>query len=97
MEIKKKRIDNIPYSIGIETNLKSNNNNKTIENLNQEINKINKNILKLNKNDNLLKNVTKFDEERELDLVKFQQYLDSKLEAKQGDDLITPEKKELIG
>ena len=97
MEIKKKRIDNIPYSIGIETNLKSNNNNKTIENLNQEINKINKNILKFNKNDNLLKNVTKFDEERELDLVKFQQYLDSKLEAKQGEDLIPPEKKELIG
>lgn len=97
MEIKKKRIDNIPYSIGIETNSKSNNNNKTIENLNQEINRINKNILKFNKNDNLLKNGTKFDEERELDLVKFQQYLDSKLETKEEEDLMTPEKKQLMG
>jgi hypothetical protein len=97
MEIKKKRIDNIPYSLAIETNSKSTNNNKTIENLNQEINRINKKILKLNKNDNLLKNDTKFDEEGELDLIKFQQYLDSKMETKQDEDLMTPEKKQLIG
>ncbi len=97
MEIKKKRIDNIPYSIGIETNSKKINNNKTIENINQEIDRINKNILKVNRNDNLLKNDTKFDEERELDLVKFQQYLDSKLEVKPDEDLMTPEKKQLIG
>ena len=97
MEIKKKRIDNIPYSLAIETNSKSINNNKTIENISQEINRINKHILRFNKNDNLLKNGTKFDEERELDLVKFQQYLDSKLEDNQDEDLMSPEKKQLMG
>ena len=97
MDIKKKRIDNIPYSISIETNSKSISNSKNIENLSQEINKINQKILKFNKNDNLLKNDSKFDEERELDLLKFQKYLDSKMENKPDEDLMTPEKKQLIG
>ena len=98
MEIKKKRIDNIPYSIDIDNRVKIIKIHQNIGNFNQEINKLNKNILRYHKLEDLIKNDSKSDEEKELDLKKFQKYLESKMETKHDDNnLMTPEKKQIFG
>ena len=98
MEIKKRRIDNFPYSIDIDNRVKIIKIHQNIENINQEINKINKNILRYHKLEDLIKNESKSVEERELDLKKFQKYIESKMDTKQDDsNLMTPEKNKFSG
>lgn len=98
MEIKKRRIDNVPYSIDIDNRVKIIKIHQNIENMNQEINKINKNILRYHKLEDLIKNESKSVEERELDLKKFQKYIESRMETNHDDsNLMTPEKKQILG
>jgi len=98
MEIKKKIDENIPYSMNVENRVKIIKIHQNLENINQEIDKINKNILRYHKLENLIKNDSKSDEERELDLKKFQKYIERKLQAKHDDiNLMTPEKKQILG
>ena len=97
MEIKKKGSEKIPYSIAINNRVKIIKINQNIENMNQEINKMNNNIIRYHKIENLIKNESSFDVERELDLKKLKKYLESKMETKHDDkNLMNPEKKQII-
>ena len=98
MEIKKNKIDNFPYSMDVDNRVKIIKIHQNIQNLNQEINTINKNILRYHKLEDLIKNESKSDEERELDLKKFQKYIERKIQAKHDEEnLMTPEKKQILG
>ena len=98
MEIKSKRIDNVPYSIDVDNRVKIIKIHQNIENMNQEINKINKTISRYHKLEDLIKNESKSVEERELDLKKLQKYIESKMESEHDDsNLMTPEKKQIFG
>ena len=67
---------NLINSIIKEKNLKLINKNKDVENLLQDINNINKNILKYSEIENILNSNIKYDNEKDLDIISYQNFVD---------------------